>query len=406
MNSLEDARGVTLRLLAHCQANGWAGHDPYDALNSRILGVLPFLNSRIPRLLFTQALTRSPIDIRGLMLIPKTQNPKAIALFIMAAVKLSKFDSSVEPSLVAPLTDTLITLRSRDVPYWCWGYSFPWQTRTIVVPRGAPNLVCTTFAANALLDVYEHRQESRCLSMAVSAAEYIVNELYWDDGGSAVGFSYPQPLVRSRTHNANFLAAAFLCRVYKQTREEKFLAPALRVTHYSAGMQQADGSWNYGEGPSQQWNDNFHTGYNLCALQSIDHNLGTSEFESSIQRGFEFYRDHFFRKDGAPKYFHDRTYPLDIHCVAQSIITLLAFKDLDPGNSSLAQKVLRWAMEHMWDEKGYFYYRVLRFGTIRTSYMRWSQAWMLLALTTFLSESDVSAGISTIHDSTTMAHTR
>jgi hypothetical protein len=41
-------------------------------------------------------------------------------------------------------------------------------------------------------------------------------------------------------------------------------------------------------------------------------------------------------------------------------------------------------MANMWDERGYFYYRVLRFLTIRISYMRWSQAWMLLALTTLL----------------------
>ena len=41
-------------------------------------------------------------------------------------------------------------------------------------------------------------------------------------------------------------------------------------------------------------------------------------------------------------------------------------------------------MRLMWDERGFFYYRVLRFGTIRTSYMRWSQAWMLLALATLL----------------------
>ena len=40
----------------------------------------------------------------------------------------------------------------------------------------------------------------------------------------------------------------------------------------------------------------------------------------------------------------------------------------------------------MWDERGFFYYRVLRFGTIRTSYMRWSQAWMLLALATLLAD--------------------
>jgi mannose/cellobiose epimerase-like protein (N-acyl-D-glucosamine 2-epimerase family) len=41
-------------------------------------------------------------------------------------------------------------------------------------------------------------------------------------------------------------------------------------------------------------------------------------------------------------------------------------------------------MRHMWDERGFFYYRVLRFGKVRTSYMRWSQAWMLLALSSLV----------------------
>src|SRR5213080_2569332 len=166
---------------------------------------------------------------------------------------------------------------------------------------------------------------------------------------------------------------------------------ALKVARVSAAKQHADGSWYYGERPSQRWIDNFHTGYNLCALQSICRDAGTTEFGSSIRRGFEFYRPHFFRKDGAPGYFHNRTYPIDIHCVAQSIITLLAFRDLEPGNAALAHSVFQWAMKHMWDDRGFFYYRVLRFCTIRTSYMRWSQAWMLLALSTFLSESDVAS---------------
>ena len=53
----------------------------------------------------------------------------------------------------------------------------------------------------------------------------------------------------------------------------------------------------------------------------------------------------------------------------------------------LADKVYAWAMDNMWDKRGYFYYRILRICTIRTSYMRWSQAWMLLALSTLLQES-------------------
>ena len=382
----EEATAASLKLLAYCRANDWAGHDPYDALNSRIFAALPFLDSRLPRLLATQALKRSPVDLRRLMLIPPTQNPKALALFLAAALKLERVAASQVAGLPELMTERLIALRSPGTPYWCWGYSFPWQTRTLVVPRGTPNLVCTTFVAGALLDAYEQRGDPRCLKMAVSAAEYILNELYRTDGSSVAGFSYPLPSMNAQIHNANFLGAALFCRVYKLTGDAKFLGPALKVARYSAARQQDDGAWAYGESETQGWVDNFHTGYNLCALRDIDRSLETREFESHIRRGFEFYRAHFFLENGTPRYFHNRTYPIDIHCVAQSIITLLAFRDLYPDSVPLAHSVLRWAMSHMWDERGFFYYRVLRFGTIRTSYMRWSQAWMLLALATLLDE--------------------
>jgi hypothetical protein len=375
------------KLLAYCQANDWAGYDPYDAVNSRVFALLPFLNSRLPRLVLTQALKRSPINIRRLLLVPKTQNPKAIALFLSAFLKLSRIGVPKSGDLVETMIERLIALRSQGVPYWCWGYSFPWQTRSIVVPKGTPNLVCITFVGNALLDAYEQRGDARCLSMAASTAEYILDELYWTDGKSIAGFSYPLPHLRNQVPNANFLGAAFLCRAHKHTGEQKFIAPALRVARYAAAKQHADGSWNYGESQSQRWIDNFHTGYNLCALQTIGRYVETTEFESCLRRGFDFYRAYFFREDGAPRYFHDRTYPVDVHCVAQSIITLLALRNLDPSNIELARSVFQWALNHMWDERGFFYYRVLRFCTIRTSYMRWAQAWMLLAMSTLLCES-------------------
>jgi hypothetical protein len=112
--------------------------------------------------------------------------------------------------------------------------------------------------------------------------------------------------------------------------------------------------------------------------------LKTDEFDDVIRRGFDFYRRNFFRDDAAPKYFHNNTYPIDVHAVAQSIITLLEFKHLDETNVAMAHSVSAWALKHMWDERGYFYYRVLRSLTITTSYMRWSQAWMLLALSALL----------------------
>jgi len=384
---LEQAKDATQKLVEYCLVNNFEGYDPYDALNSKIFGSLPILNSRVPRILLTQIMKRSPINLRHLARIPKTQNPKGIALFLSAFIRLTSIRIATQGDFVALMIERLINLRSPGVPYWCWGYSFAWQGRAVLVPRGAPNLVCTTFVADALLDAYEQNGQTKCLGMAVSAAEYILNELYWTDGNTAAaGFSYPLPSIRSQTHNATFLASALLCRLYKQTGDEKFLGPALKAARYSAAKQSENGSWRYGEAPSQSWIDNFHTGFNLCALQRIGRYLDNREFEPCIRRGFSFYRDHFFREDGAARYFHNRTYPIDSHCVAQSIITLILFRNFDPDNVFLACSVFQWAMKHMWDDRGFFYYRVLRACTIRTSYMRWTQAWMLLALSVLLCE--------------------
>ena len=325
---------------------------------------------------------RSPVNLRPLLGVTPHQNPKAIALFVMSYVRMARRGDAAARATAAELAGRLRELRSPGTGYSCWGYSFPWQTRHRLVPRFAPNLVCTSFAANALLDAYELGLGDEFLAPAVSAGEYIARELYWNDGQHAA-FAYPLPDVRVPVHNANFLGAALLCRLARLTGEKAALEAALGAARYSARSQREDGSWPYGAGPEQQWADNFHTGFNLCALQSIGADLGTDEFEPAVAKGFGFYREHFFTAGGVPKYFHNRTYPIDIHCVAQSLITLVAFRELDPGAAPLARSVLAWAMEHMWDERGFFYYRVLRSGTIRTSYMRWSQAWMLLALVGF-----------------------
>ena len=381
---MDNAQSITLKLLDYCRSNDWAGYEPYDVLNSRLVAALPMLDSRVPRLVLTQFLKRSPVNIRPALRIPKTQNPKALGLFLSSLVNLSRAGMPVDQGDIPHLLKRLVDLKSQS-SYWCWGYNFPWQTRTVLVPRWAPNLVCTTFAATGLLDVFEMNRDEQLLDMAVSAAEYILNELYWtrDD---VCGFGYPLPEVRNQVHNANLLAAALFCRIYALTGREKFLEPAVRAARYTTTQQYPDGRWDYGQGSTQKWVDNFHTGFNLSALRSIGRTLKTTEFEESVARGFRFWREHFFREDGAVRYYHDRTYPIDTHCVAQSIITLLDLSDLDPANAGLAQFIFEWARDHMWDKKkNYFHYRILRSCKIRTSYMRWTQAWMFLALSMLVS---------------------
>ena len=389
----EQAAVAAGKLLHYCRSRHWAGIDPYDALNSGLFPKGPVLNRRLTRLAFTQLLKRSPVSLRPLLGIPETENPKALALFLAATVQYPKLTGDEESAtIVRQLKDRILALRSPGTPYWCWGYSFPWQTRTVLVPAGAPNLVCTAFVANALLDVHERYGDTDCLGAGLSAAEYLLRGLFRTEGPAVAGFAYPVPGASVHTHNANLLAAALLGRAYRGTRSAEFRDAALSAARYSCSRQRPDGSWAYGEGRRQQWIDNFHTGYNLCALKELGRDLGTDEFQDCVRLGFDFYRVHFFRETGAVCYYADRSYPIDSHCVAQSLITLLQFAAERPDVLDLVPVVFRWTMKHLWDSRGFFYYRVHRLGTVRTSYMRWSQAWMLLALTSMLRRCETPIG--------------
>jgi hypothetical protein len=375
---------VTQRLFNYCRSHDWAGHDPYDALNSRVLQSLPIKRSRLIRLALTQFMKRSPIDLRPALRVPETQNPKALGLFLSALIKLSRRGFLADDNLISLLVDRLDALRSSGLPYDCWGYSFPWQSREVLVPRGYPNIVCTVFVGKALVEAYLSTGLTRCLEMSRNAAEYVLNDLYWTEGPTSAGFSYPIPGVRWHIYNADLLGAVLLCRVYRLTGDRKFLEPALRVARSVARRQREDGAWVYGDLPEQQWIDNFHTGYNLSALAELRAYGEAGEFTAPLSRGFDFYLRSFFEDDNRPKYYHDRVYPVDIHCLAQSIITLIDLRDIDGSAIRRASRLFRWALGHMWSPKGYFYYRVHPLYKNRISYMRWSQAWMLLALSALL----------------------
>ncbi|HEX7860383.1 MAG TPA: hypothetical protein VF773_08670 [Verrucomicrobiae bacterium] len=372
---------TTGRLLDYCKSNDWAGYDPYDALNSRILRSSKLYNLKLVRLILTQGLKRSPINVRPLLRVPKSHNPKGIALFLSSLTKLSSFGAfQIEPSEVARLGNLLLDLRSPGEPYSTWGYSFDWQTRTELIPKGSPNIICTTFAANALLDAYAVTRDERYSSSALRAAKFVFEELYTEERGVA-WFNYTR-LEKTQIHNANLLGAALLCRVSSELGESDLLEAALKATRFTVERQNPDGSWFYGEReqPSQKWIDNFHTGFNLCALHNIGKFAATSEFEPALQSGLSYFIDTFIDKDGAPKYFHNKKYPIDVHSAAQTIVTLELLQAYDQRCISVSDSVLKWTLTNLWNGKNFFYYQKFRFGKNKVPYIRWSQAWMLLAL--------------------------
>jgi len=55
------------QLFSWCQQRDFAGHDPFDALNSRLFQATPLAQSRNARFIWTQVVKRSPADPRALI---------------------------------------------------------------------------------------------------------------------------------------------------------------------------------------------------------------------------------------------------------------------------------------------------------------------------------------------------
>ena len=141
------------QLFSWCRENDFAGHDPFDALNSRLFQATPFANSRNARLLWTQLVKRSPADLRGIALVPRERNAKGIALFALAQLAIyrrEKTDAAAER--VKNLLSILLSMKVEGSSGAAWGYNFDWQSRNFFAPRDTPTVVPTAFAARAFIE--------------------------------------------------------------------------------------------------------------------------------------------------------------------------------------------------------------------------------------------------------------
>jgi hypothetical protein len=413
------------RASAWSRARGYAGHDPFDALNSRLFQSTPLSRSRLARLAWTQAFKRSPLSPRTLALVPVGRNSKGTALFALAA--LSRFRATRAEAYAVEaraLLEDLLAARIETASGAAWGYNFDWQGRAFYAPRGTPTVVPTAFAVRALVEAVvtfdadadsgAARVESgKYLEAARTACEFIVKDLNrGEESGEEVCFSYT-PLDRTRVFNASLLAGEALATVGAAVGKDGWVEEGLRAALYVARRQREDGSWAYGADSYQSWADNFHTAFVLTSLARIldscgsgaralasaehesgavvnrpgpveNHNETYDELRRALSRGYSFWRSSFFLADGLPKYYHRAAYPADAHSAGAAVVAFAELKDSEADALELARRVSRWAVRELFDRRGFFYYQRRRLYTVRTPYMRWSQGWMTYALARLL----------------------
>jgi rhamnogalacturonyl hydrolase YesR len=355
----------------------YKGYEPFDGLSSRFRP-LTFGNLFLDRLLL-QLIRQSPINLRPLMGVKPQESTKGRGYMAAGYLIMLRLTGEREYRLKAEkCLDWLIQNKAPGYKELSWGNHFDFSSRGGSYSKHEPIIVWTALIGQAFLDGFEVLGENKYLEAAKSVCRWILSlPREKTETGTCISYLASQ---QSSIHNSNMLGAAMLARASKYIKDDAMLEVAREAMKYSCSRQQANGSWFYAEDPMNRWIDNFHTGYNLDSLRCYIENTGNGAYEDNLKRGIFYYKEHFFETTGRPKYYHNRTYPVDSQCAAQAVETLSAICDYDRSAIDLALKVTTWTIKNMQDAEGYFYYRQYPGIKAKTPMLHWAQATTYKAL--------------------------
>jgi hypothetical protein len=370
-----DAAGVILRRL---EADGYAGPDPYDALNAtRVPRWVPATAQG--RQLLTQAVKRSPWDLRGALGVPAGVSAYTLGHVLLAQSRLSAKDRLPDADATVRRAEGM--LERMALPGFsgtCWGYHFDVQTRFFFYAKTTPNVVVTAFAAKGLAAVTDAGFVDGRDAVA-GACDFILGDLprVTDDRGQSFGYIPGSDTV---VHNANMLAALTLTLGARLGGKTTLLDEALSAARFTVAYQRDDGAWPYSEQADARWVDGFHTGFVLEGLDAVARATGDGALARAFDKGLTYYLDHFFEADGAPRYYDDRAYPYDALSAAQAIEVLARHAGDDARCRETLARVARWTVDNLVGADGGVGYQVTSRGTDSRHFPRWSAAPVCSAL--------------------------
>jgi hypothetical protein len=117
------------------------------------------------------------------------------------------------------------------------------------------------------------------------------------------------------------------------------------------------------------------------------------KYQPFLEKGLDYYQKNQFLENGQSLYRFPSKWPVEIHNQAQGIITFARWAHLDDSYLDQSKKIAEYTIENMLSPKGFFYYKKYPLVTIKIPFMRWSQAWILLALTELENANQLSKGV-------------
>ncbi len=387
------AREAMIALDKFCEDQNYKGYSLYDSHNSSI----PFKRFGVTiSFLINQVIKRSPINIRSLIGVEKGINPKGYGLFLHIYSMHKKLD--INPKSAEKKARTFFSWlkenSSKGYSGKCWGYNYYWPKKDgSDVPAYTPSVVVTGFVARGILEYYEAFNDTEAITLLEEACNFVLNDVHLYKGDDGYCFSYT-PVKKDLTINASLLAAEILAYTDFLKSETKYSELVNQVVKFTLEHQNKDGSWYYSHdyisrSPKKQID--FHQGYvieSLYRLQKYYDLNSKKEVEEAIKKGLSYYRNNQFDKDGWAYWRLPSKWPVDIHNQSQGIITFSIFKKYSEEYLPFANRIAEWTIKNMRGKSGNFFYQKWPLLNNKVNYLRWNQAWMLLALTILIGESE------------------
>lgn len=370
------------KLRSYIEKEEFKGYDPYDTLNSKF--PFRYLGKIIP-VLAIQFQKRNPVNIRPLLGIKKDYNPKALGLLLYGYASLQLKDNHKDYSRqINFLFRYLKENYSKGYSGYCWGYNFDWASSGKYIKAFSPNIVVTAFIAKGIFKYYELTKDAEALKILESICDFILKDLPRTETEEGICFGYTT-LEADCCYNASLLASMILAQQYSLSKNKVHFEYAKKAVDFVLSKQHPDGHWNYSfdiKTGTERKQIDFHQGYVIDNILDFMHycEVNDAKYIEAVKKGAAFYKENQFFENGQSKWRLPKDYPVEIHNQSQGIITLCKTTHLNIEYLAFAKKIATWTIQNMQDKKGFFYYRKLKGYTHKTSYMRWSQAWMFVAL--------------------------
>jgi hypothetical protein len=380
--------------------NGWAGYDPYDVRGSvlflalrRLAGDGPRVR-RLPLRVAVELTQAFPLVARRALGVAPAINAHGMALLAAAYWTLGDVDAR---QAGRECLDWLRANPAPDAGGLSWGYPFDWQSLTRI-PRGTPSGFVSVVAGDAFWRAYEAEGSKADLDACARVCEFIVGSLRRTQTSAGVCFSYTTA-DDLQVHNTNLLTAEFLDRIGRVVERDDWLELAATAASFTLAEQRDDGAIEYWADAQPRrvagHVDHYHTGNALRSLHRLWQRSADLRYRDARDRLYSYARGVLWaQRNGttAPLTTPGRLYPIDIHACAESILYNAVLADELPEARALGDGAVKWTLTRMQMDGGRFgHLLVRRYGRdilVGIPYLRWSQAPMLLALSSHLAAAE------------------